>query len=253
MQQEEQEDATPESGPLSFLRDASPSRLLYSLMIVEHLFERDLTAPADMTSGGDVDGSLEQQQAAVAAAAAAAAAAEGNVVMNAARLAAVAGGNDDGVGDSAANNRLASGGAVQQTPPGCTGGGGGGDGDGVAGDGNSECDWEVYQPAAYGAAVDNFLAGGGGVMVRRRTWRDRFVSNGGIDTLVELLLMRDWDATRGGRDGRGEGRTGGSTAGISLACLALLLGLVDRFLEEDYLPEPRQLGRLVRESHSTGV
>lgn len=235
----EQEHATAEGGPLPLLQDASPSRLLYSLMIVEHLLERDLSTPAEMASG-DVDGSLEQQAAmAVAAAAAAVAAAEGD--STAARLAAMAGGSD-GVADSATNNRLAPGGAVQQPPPGRSGGGGGGGG----GDGNSDGDWEVYQPAAYGAAVDNFVGGGvGGVMISRGTWRDRFVSNGGIDTLVELLLMRDWDATRGDRDGAGGGGRGESTAGISLACLALLLGLVDRFLEEDYLPEPRQLGRLV--------
>lgn len=231
----QQEHATAEGGPLSLLQDASPSRLLYSLMIVEHLLERDLSTPAEMTSG-DVDGSLEQQAAlVVAAATAAAAAADGDSVITAARLAAMAGGSD-GVADCAAKNSLAPGGAVQQPPPGRSGGG----------DGNSDGDWEVYQPAAYGAAMDNFV-GGGGVMVSQRTWRDRFVNNGGIDTLVELLLMRDWDATRGDRNGGGgggEGR-GESTAGISLACLALLLGLVDRFLEEDYLPEPRQLGRLV--------
>ena len=240
------EDCGVNPGPLSFLKDASPSRLLYSLMIVEHLLDRDVSA----AGGGGGGGSLEQH---AAAAAAAAAAAEGDIVITSARLAAMASNNGNGVcvgGDEPK--------AKTHAAPGVTGGGGGG--------GNGDEDWEVYQPAAYGADVEDFVSGCGGVVLdgdggggggggRRTCWRDRFVGNGGIDTLVELLLMRDWDATREGRDGEGEGEGGGegeSTAGISLACLALLLGLVERFMEDKYLPEPRQLGRLVREALWSG-
>lgn len=218
-----------ETGPLSLLKDASPSRLLYSLMIVEYLLDRDMS-----TAGGG-DGSLEQH------AAAAAAAAGGDLAMTAAGLVAIASNSNGKSGVCGGEDSL------EAKPQAVTGrSGGGGDGGG-----NSDGDWEVY-PAAYGDGVDDFVAGCGGVMFGgglRRTWRERFVSNGGIDTLVELLLMRDWDATRDGRAGEGEGAGGGegeSTAGISLACLALLLGLVERFMEEKYLPEPRQLGRLVR-------
>ncbi len=194
-------------------------------MIVEHLLDRDVSSDA--------------------------AGAEGDVTSAAARLAAMAGngsGNDGvalGGGVSEDKSRSMPGVTGRQSPPRRSDETGGG---GVAENGHVGGAWKVYQPAAYGAAVDDFIAGCGGVGVSvgvvRRSWRDRFVSSGGIDTLVELLLTRDWDPARRGVGVRGE--EGESTAGISLACLALLLGLMERFLEEKYLPEPRQLGRLVR-------
>lgn len=223
-QQQQQDGGTSKSdgGPSSLLQDASPSRLLYSLMIVEHLLDRDVSSDA-----------------------AAAVGAEGDVTSAAARLAAMAGNGNDGGhvalcgGVSEDKSRSTQQQQQQSIHRRSDESGGGGSGGGA---------WKVYQPAAYGAAVDDFITGCGGIGVSvgvvRRSWRDRFVSNGGIDTLVELLLTRDWDPARRGVDVRGE--EGESTAGISLACLALLLGLIERFLEEKYLPEPRQLGRLVR-------
>lgn len=247
--------AAVEGGPLSLLQDASSSRLLYSLMIVEHLLSRDMSTPlivADVPPSGGNGGerSLEQQQQQHASGHD-----ERNSVATAVRLAAIAaftGGG--GLTESATEIKPSMNGVAGQEPATATAGGGG--------DGNSDGDWEVYQPAAFGVgggASGDFVAGcggvdvgevvgGGGAKIDRRTWRDRFVGSGGIDALVELVLTRDWDATRGCRDCGGEGRgwPGESTAAISLACLALLLVLLERFMEEGYLPEPRQLTRLVR-------
>lgn len=225
-------------------------------MIVEHLLSRDITTPllvADVPPAGGNGGerSLEQQQQRAPGHD------EGNAVTTAVRLAAMAAfTGDGGLSESAAEMKPGMNGVAGQEP--ATAGGGGG------GDGNSDGDWEVYQPAAFGVGGGggtrgDFVAGcggvdvgevigGGGAKVGRRTWRDRFVGSGGIDALVELVLTRDWDATRGYRDcgGGGRGWPGESTAAISLACLALLLVLLERFMEEGYLPEPRQLTRLVR-------
>ena len=217
-------------GPLSLLQHASPSRLLYSLMIVENLLDRDL------------DDGLEDAESDIAAARQALAEEAEEAERN--RGIAGRGGVDRGSPGSA--ERPGEGGGAW------SGGGGAG-----PGGGGSDGEWEVFPPA-FGAANGGFgaggvgVGGGGGVKVVRRTWRDRFVSNGGIDTLVELLLTRDWDATRGGGGGGEEGRggeevgAGESTVGISLACLALLLVLIERFIEEEFMPEPRQLARLVR-------
>lgn len=123
------------------------------------------------------------------------------------------------------------------------------------GNSSSDGEWEVFPPG-YDDGGGGGGVGGSGTADRGEvtlTWRDRFVRNGGVDTLVELLLTRDWDVAantaaasieRGGRGGLGEED---GTVGISLACLTLLLVLLERFIEEEYIPEPRQLGRLVRE------
>ncbi|CAN0231774.1 unnamed protein product, partial [Ectocarpus sp. 8 AP-2014] len=187
--------AAVEGGPLSLLQDASSSRLLYSLMIVEHLLSRDMSTPllvADVPPSGGNGGerSLEQQQHASGHD-------ESNSVATAVRLAAIAaftGGG--GLTESATEIKPGMNGVAGQEPATATAGGGG--------DGNSDGDWEVYQPAAFGVgggACGDFVAGcggvdvgevvnGGGAKIGRRTWRDRFVGSGGIDALVELVLTR---------------------------------------------------------------
>lgn len=96
--------------------------------------------------------------------------------------------------------------------------------------------------ASYGAEV---AAGGsveGGTGTIGVGWQERFVSCGGLDTLVELLLTREWDAD--GYDGRERGASGeglglplsDSRVGVSLACQSLLAELVGRFMEGGFLP-----------------
>lgn len=244
-------------GPLSLLQTASPSRLLYSLMIVENLLDRDMDDGLE-----DAESDLATARQALAEEALAAAAERGSR-------------SELGRGPQ---------GSVERPPEGR-------DGDAAAwreSAGDSEGEWEVF-PSVFGVVDGGFgtgngdvggggvgvgvggggaeASGGGGVpKIVRRTWRDRFVSNGGMDTLVELLLARDWDVTRGGGGGggRGGGEGGGgeadeevgvgeSTVGISLACLALLLVLIERFIEEEYMPEPRQLAKMVRVSYGLRV
>ena len=180
-QQQQRQGATKgERGPLSLLKDTSPSRLLYSLMIVEHLLDRDMSG--DAAGGGGGGGGLEQH--------AVAAVTEGN-----ASGATLGGGGGGGLSEG--KTRTMPGVTGQQPPPRRSGdnsqGGGGGRRGGVAENGDCGGAWKVYQPppavAAHGAAVDFITGCGGvgvgvGVGVARRTWRDRFVSNGGIDTLV---------------------------------------------------------------------
>lgn len=189
---------TASEGPLSLLQHASPSRLLYSLMICENLFDRDMDE-ADQMDVRMVTASMEP--------------------------------DDDNDNNGAAASDPEDDEEWETLPPGFDGSGvvegqgfvgGGGGGGGV------------------GGAAEFRRSGGGGagrVVLGRATWRDRFVSSGGLDTLVELLLSRDWDAVKGG-EAQG-------TVGILLACLALLLTLLERFIDS-YLPRPPQLMRLVR-------
>lgn len=178
--------------PLAFLHHASPSRLLYSLMIVENLFDRDLMREEGMAGPGTdmaaqlaLEGAIEQR----------------NHAYDLDSAESVIGPRRDAVA------------AVARRPQ-----------RGFEGD-----DWEDF-PLDCGRIH---------IHTGNRTWRERFVRSGGINTLVELLLARDWDVARTGAGG-GEG-----TVGISLAWLALLLVLLERFMDGGFLPQPKQLRQLV--------
>lgn len=174
--------------PLAFLHHASPSRLLYSLMIVENLFDRDLMREEGMAAPGTdmaaqlaLEGAIEQRNHAY----------------------------DLDSAESVIGPRRDTVAALARRPH-----------RGFEGD-----NWEEY-PLDCGH-------------IHIHTWRERFVRSGGINTLVELLLARDWDVARTGAGG-GEG-----TVGISLAWLALLLVLLERFMDGGFLPQPKQLRQLV--------
>lgn len=79
-------------------------------------------------------------------------------------------------------------------------------------------------------------------------WQDRFVRCGGLHTLLDLLLTRDWDADGEDRvDGAAAAavqagaeaivRDGGDNrVGVSLACQSLLAELLGRFMDGAVLP-----------------
>lgn len=92
-------------------------------------------------------------------------------------------------------------------------------------------------------------------------WQERFVRCGGLDTLIDLLLSRDWDrderrpragvhgvAGAGPPAAEGMARTD-SQVGVSLACQSLLADLVGRFMQGGFLPTQwgQRRARLVRE------
>lgn len=124
-------------------------------------------------------------------------------------------------------------------------------------------------PSCNGTAVPGCTREGGDAGVRVG-WQERFVRCGGLDTLIDLLLTRDWDsdgrcpsagpdekaAERVGRVGSGLGfALSDSRVGVSLACQSLLADLVGRFMNGGFLPtrwEQRQ-ARLVSRGVDTGV
>lgn len=112
---------------------------------------------------------------------------------------------------------------------------------------------------SYHAGVESYKAGCAGTP-KPMGWQERFVRCGGLDTLIDLLLSRDWDrderrpraAVHGVADA-GPQAAGGmaltdSQVGVSLACQSLLADLVGRFMQGGFLPTQweQRRARLVR-------
>lgn len=198
---------------LSLLQHASPSRLLYSLMIVENLLNRDVANSLDTAGRGALDDRIAMAGATPVG------------PKEETMEGPPAGAPKDGL------RGMESDGEWEALPPGF----GSSESGGVIKRGSGDS-------AGAGAGAGGSRAAGNG----KGSWRHRFVKNGGIDTLVELLLTRDWDVTRGMRGGGDGGAWGGEgTVGISLACLALVLGLLEAFVDGDHFPKPPQQAKLV--------
>lgn len=75
--------------------------------------------------------------------------------------------------------------------------------------------------------------------VKGGNWQERFVRCGGLHTLLDLLLTRDWDADGANQAdvaSRGISEAGGRVCvdnriGVSLACQSLLADLLGRFMD----------------------